>query len=87
MDLYRLSDNATDFQPLNLPHVFQNCISLIEWPTKLSNLIPSEYLDVQIRIQNNDPNVRLVCMTPFGRMWEGRLEFLKGEGYFDDLIV
>jgi len=92
MDFYRLSDHATDFQPLNLPYVFQNCISLIEWPNKLkcsncSDLIPNEYLDIQIKIQENNPNVRLISITPIGRKWESRIQFLIDEGYFDDLIV
>jgi tRNA A37 threonylcarbamoyladenosine biosynthesis protein TsaE len=53
MDLYRLSDRPEeqDLLPLNLDYVFENCVSLIEWPSRIgADRIPSERLDVQINI-------------------------------------
>lgn len=38
--------------PLNLEHVFANCVSLIEWPIRLPEAIclPTERLELDIRI-------------------------------------
>jgi len=55
LDLYRLS-GPTDLAPLNLPHVFSNCISLIEWPSRLEDLMPSNRLDIYIRWQHLGDN-------------------------------
>lgn len=53
MDLYRLSgrpEQQQDLLPLNLDYVFENCISLIEWPSRLGDRIPADRLDVRIGI-------------------------------------
>lgn len=55
LDLYRLS-GPTDLAPLNLPHVFSNCIALIEWPSRLEHLMPSDRLDIYIQLQLLDNN-------------------------------
>ena len=39
MDLYRLDgETYQEFEPLNLPYVFEKCISLIEWPARLDKV-------------------------------------------------
>ena len=53
MDLYRLSGNNEDeLQPLNLPQVFSNDISLIEWPSRLHTK-PEVRLDVTLTIDSS----------------------------------
>jgi tRNA A37 threonylcarbamoyladenosine biosynthesis protein TsaE len=41
-----------EIAPLNLEHVFANCVSLIEWPIRLPNTVnlPMERLELDIRI-------------------------------------
>jgi len=52
MDLYRLSGtNEDELQPLNLPQVFSNDISLIEWPSRLHTK-PEVRLDVTLTIDS-----------------------------------
>jgi len=53
MDLYRLSGTQREFAALSLDQVFQNGISLIEWPTRLpEDLFPPKesLLQVDLRI-------------------------------------
>ena len=53
MDLYRLSGtNEDELQPLNLPQVFSNDISLIEWPSRLHTK-PEVRLDVTLSIDSS----------------------------------
>jgi len=53
MDLYRLSGtNEDELQPLNLPQVFSNDISLIEWPSRLHTK-PEVRLDVTLTIDSS----------------------------------
>jgi len=99
MDLYRLSGNKDDFDPLDLDHVFTNCISLIEWPSRLGDLTPLERLDIsfQIHMDSNDSEeedddepetrTRHLTLTPHGKKWRDKILLLDEEGYLDDLII
>ena len=49
MDLWRLPEGKVS-QLVDLPKVFAECVSLIEWPDKLGSLRPAQYLDVQLSI-------------------------------------
>jgi len=51
MDLYRLSGTTGDLEPLDLDNVFNNCISLIEWPSRLGHFLPPDRLEVIITIE------------------------------------
>lgn len=98
MDLYRLSGQPEDLAPLNLDHVYQNCISLIEWPVRLpASLQPpiGRRLHVDIRIQSSnddddggDDNVsRVLTMSyPEGSLWQQHLETIRREGFLDDML-
>ncbi|KAL7534402.1 hypothetical protein ACHAXR_005844 [Thalassiosira sp. AJA248-18] len=93
MDLYRLSGSEDDLVPLDLDNVFNNGISLIEWPSRLSKK-PSERLDIILSIDSTiqddddtDSISRCMKLVPFGERWEERLKFLEDEGYFEDLIM
>jgi len=56
MDLYRLSGKEEDLAPLNFEYVLQNCISLIEWPSRLGNSIPTNRLEITFKI---DPDYQI----------------------------
>jgi len=93
MDLYRLSGEGEDLAPLNLEHVFTDGISLIEWPSRLSEK-PETRLDITLTIDStiqsddgDDSKERRMKLEPYGERWVERLKFLESEGYFEDLIL
>lgn len=97
MDLYRLSEGE-DLSPLNLDYVLKECISLIEWPSRLGKGIPNERLEITITIDKDyDPvtrdddeseeTPRTLNFKPYGERWEERLASIQESGYLDDLIV
>lgn len=91
MDLYRLSGLPDDFQPLNLNFVFSNCIALIEWPSRLGDLLPQDRLDINIRILNKETDVdedrpRRMVIEPHGVKWTDRIQLMRDEGLLDDLM-
>jgi tRNA A37 threonylcarbamoyladenosine biosynthesis protein TsaE len=94
MDLYRLSGEPRDLVPLNLDHVFANCVSLIEWPSRLGDRIPADRLEISMRIAGGhdddfetEDKLRTVTLQPYGSVWEGRLQQLLDDRYVDDLLV
>eukprot|EP00571_Detonula_confervacea_P005753 CAMPEP_0172325732 /NCGR_PEP_ID=MMETSP1058-20130122/54635_1 /TAXON_ID=83371 /ORGANISM="Detonula confervacea, Strain CCMP 353" /LENGTH=183 /DNA_ID=CAMNT_0013042341 /DNA_START=289 /DNA_END=840 /DNA_ORIENTATION=- len=93
MDLYRLSGSEDDLSPLDLERVFTDGISLIEWPSRLSQK-PSTRLDITLTIDStiqnddgSDSKERRMKLEPHGARWVERLKFLEFEGYFEDLIM
>lgn len=97
MDLYRLSEGKEeDLSPLNLDYVMKECISLIEWPSRLGTLEPEERLEITIKIDNDSAGTleddteeipRILYMKPHGVKWEERLKQIQDDGYLDDLII
>ena len=96
MDLYRLSEGE-DLSPLNLDYVLDECISLIEWPSRLGANTPDERLEVTISIDKDDlvqdslmggeETARILELKPFGKRWEQRILEIQEKGYLDDLII
>lgn len=98
MDLYRLSGTKPDeLRPLNLEQVFATDVSLIEWPQRLGNMVPSKRLELTLEIlpvvdntgvdeEEDDCLPRRVTLTPIGKDWEDRLIMIQEEGYVDDWI-
>jgi tRNA A37 threonylcarbamoyladenosine biosynthesis protein TsaE len=95
MDLYRLSGQEQDLVPLNLDKAFAEDVSLIEWPQRLGDKIPTKRLELNLQIVDTEDDIesdgdcqpRLVALTPIGKEWEDRLEMLQAEGYVDDWII
>jgi tRNA threonylcarbamoyladenosine biosynthesis protein TsaE len=89
MDLYRLDPKR--LQSLNLEHVFKECISLIEWPSRLGKMMPSERLEIIFRIDpscfEDEENTRYLTLKPHGEKWTKRINDLIEDGCLDDLIV
>jgi tRNA A37 threonylcarbamoyladenosine biosynthesis protein TsaE len=92
LDLYRLSGSGQELLPLDLDNVFRNCISLIEWPSRLTEK-PDNRLDVTLTIEPGaemddlESRSRIMKLEPFGERWLERLRFLEKEGYLDDLLI
>ena len=63
-DLYRL-DGPEDAYELGIEDAFAGAISLIEWPEKLGDLMPADWLQVQL-VPGEDEEARIVTITPHG---------------------
>lgn len=94
MDLYRLSGKSPrDFDPLKLSYVFSNCISLIEWPSRLQafpELLPPEetMLKIDLRISDPTSDERVMSLISSSESsWTTRLKYLIDEGMVDDLLL
>ena len=99
MDLYRLSGATKDLLALDLDYVFNQCVSLIEWPSRLGDMIPIERLDIRITIPqqsftdreeekliDQEDYPRTMLLKPHGEVWVERIRTLLSEGYLDDLL-
>jgi len=92
LDLYRLSGaSSSDFDSLQLEHVFDKCISLIEWSTRLHtqpHLLPSQThrLDVDIQTVPYCDGRMMTLQATSGSKWKDRLQMLLDEGILDDLL-
>jgi len=53
MDLWRLPEGKIT-QLVDLPHVFTDCVSLIEWPERLGDNMPAEHLTVSLTIDDDE---------------------------------
>lgn len=76
MDLYRLPTGA-DMTMLGMPGIFDTCLCLIEWPQRMADKLPREYLDVDLKIQEDE--TRLITFTPFpetSERWKEKLKML-----------
>ena len=66
LDLYRLDGLGSDF---DLEEYFESDgITVCEWPNNVSEIIPNEYLLIEIFRKENDG--RLIRLTPYGDRYE-----------------
>lgn len=82
MDLWRLPDGKIT-QLVDLDRVFAECVSLIEWPERLGDMMPAEHLSVTLAIngpggeeldlESLEEQLRLVAINAVGASWERRL--------------
>jgi len=74
-DLYRIT-RAEDAYELNIEEAFEAGISLIEWPERLGELLPSDHLDVHLEAEPGDEeaaSTRALTLSAFGT-WASRFE-------------
>ena len=71
-DLYRISarDDAVE---LGIDDAFSNGISLVEWPDRLEDLLPSERIDIELAFVAADENARRAHLSG-SVSWRHRLE-------------
>jgi len=67
-DLYRLSDSS-ELEELGFPDLFDNAISLIEWPERLGYMTPERALRITLNFPDNS-EVRHVALLPSGQGWD-----------------
>ncbi|MDD9991638.1 MAG: tRNA (adenosine(37)-N6)-threonylcarbamoyltransferase complex ATPase subunit type 1 TsaE [Rhodospirillales bacterium] len=63
-DLYRLSVPEHAYE-LGIEDAFSGAISLIEWPEKIGDMMPADWLKVQLAPGRNE-EARLITITPHG---------------------
>lgn len=76
-DLYRLED-AEEAWELGIEDAFAEGISLIEWPERLGALLPAARLDIQIAVDDGEPDMRRIRFRG-DSSWRDRLETLGQE--------
>jgi tRNA A37 threonylcarbamoyladenosine biosynthesis protein TsaE len=93
LDLYRLPGSSSkELEALALPHVFTNCISLIEWPGILTkfpdvSLGKENLLDVKITICRLSEERIITLTADENSTWKNRLQYLIDEGMLEDLLL
>ena len=70
MDVYRLDENNDDIGVTE--YFVKNGVTLIEWSDLIKNDLPSERLDIIIKIV--DENTRVFVLKPYGKVYEDLCE-------------
>jgi tRNA threonylcarbamoyladenosine biosynthesis protein TsaE len=71
MDLYRLPTGC-DLTILGIPEIYESSLCIIEWPQRMGNNLPTEYLDIEINIDKNETrNVKVVAI---GDSWAEKIK-------------
>ena len=73
MDLYRLPTGC-DLTILDIPKIYETSICLIEWPQRMGNNLPNDFLDVDMKINPNES--RTISFTSNNSRWTKILENL-----------
>lgn len=73
MDLYRIEHEA-ELVELGLDDVFNTAICLIEWPERLGNDLPKEYLYLHIEIAKDEERL-VTCRAT--STWHARMKEIK----------
>lgn len=76
MDLYRLPTNC-DLTMLGIPEIFETSICLIEWPERMGDKLPKEYVRIDFSIDEHS-NSRKLSFCGSSEKWKQHLiEFQK----------
>ena len=73
MDLYRLPTGC-DLSMLGVPAIYSSSLCLIEWPQRLGEKLPADYLDVNFSIRPDQ--ARSIVLTPASERWRNKLQEL-----------
>ena len=68
-DVYRF-DFEDEFTAIGGEEFFGNGICIIEWGEKIKNLLPKNYLKINIEKDENDINKRKISFYPIGEKYE-----------------
>lgn len=75
MDLYRLSSEEEIEEVGFEEYIYGQGLTVIEWPERLGDLTPADYL--QIHITRQSPQGRKITVTAHGAMVERLVDFIK----------
>ncbi len=73
MDLYRLSSEEEIEELGFLEYIYGDGLTVIEWPDRLGSLMPEEYLEIRLELQNAE-NSRTARISGTGEQWLKRLK-------------
>lgn len=68
-DVYRL-ENSDEFLAIGGDEYFSKGITLIEWGNKIQDLLPKEYLEININKDEENIDVRHFIFTPKGEKYD-----------------
>ena len=68
-DVYRF-DFEDEFTAIGGEEFFDKGICIIEWGEKIQNLLPKNYLKINIEKDENDINLRKISFIPYGEKYE-----------------
>ena len=68
-DVYRL-ETSDEFLAIGGDEYFSQGITLMEWGEKIKDLLPREYLEINILKDSNDINIRNFIFIPKGERYE-----------------
>ena len=74
MDLYRLSSGEEIEELGFLEYIYGEGLTIIEWPERLGELLPDDYLEINLDICGE--NSRSAAISAHGEKWEGRTDEL-----------
>ena len=83
IDLYRVKSELELFE-LGIPDVFDNQITILEWPEILEKKSLSRYVSIEIQETKKLKEYRDVKFAFFGQGWDDLIEALIGSRYFNN---
>lgn len=72
-DVYRF-DFEDEFTAIGGEEFFDKGICIIEWGEKIQNLLPKNYLKINIEKNDNDINTRIFSFIPYGEKYENLIK-------------
>ena len=72
MDLYRLSSEEEIEELGFLEYIYGDGLTVIEWPDRLGSLMPEEYLEIKLELQNIEDS-RTARISGAGEQWLQRI--------------
>jgi tRNA threonylcarbamoyladenosine biosynthesis protein TsaE len=76
MDLYRLPTGC-DLSILGIPAIYSTSLCIIEWPQRMGDSLPSEYLDIDISIHRDE--TRTIELIAVGHKWIEKMKILESD--------
>ncbi len=77
VDAYRLESEDEAYELGLEEYLYGTGATLVEWPERISELLPDEYMTVVIRFAGADDRTRELEITPVGSRYEKIVEELK----------
>ena len=72
MDVYRLDGKAED---IGIEDYYdKGGITIIEWADMIKDYLPEERLEIKFKLSNDDEDVRIITITPYGKQYEDLCE-------------
>jgi tRNA threonylcarbamoyladenosine biosynthesis protein TsaE len=73
MDLYRLPTGC-DLSILGIPAIYSTSLCIIEWPQRMGENLPVQYLDIDIAIHKDE--TRTIKLLAVGEYWIEKMKLL-----------